>query len=135
MKEMEKLTAEIMKQMSDDGTPVTKEEAQQMAKMEIGAKQINRYTVGEKKKNSKPVVRKIDPNKAKLFDILVNSVETAGIVVTNRKNEAEFSFLFDNSSYSVKLIKHRPKKKQLSDNCPDPGAIFLHLPDNRLLKI
>ena len=111
MKEMEKLTAEIMKQMLDDGTPVTKEEAQQMAKMEIGAKQINRYTVGEKKKNSKPIVRKIDPNKAKLFDILVNSVETAGIVVTNRKNEAEFSFLFDNSSYSVKLIKHRPKKK------------------------
>ena len=41
MKEIEILTAEIMQQMAEDGTPVTNEEAAEMAKMEINSHQIN----------------------------------------------------------------------------------------------
>lgn len=111
MTNFEKLTEEIIKSMAEDGTPVTKEEAQQMAKMEIGAKNIKRYekSLTPRKKSEK--VRKIDPDKLKLFNILLNSMTTNKIVVTNQKNEAEFSFLFNNSNYTVKLIKHRPSKK------------------------
>lgn len=111
MTEFEKLVKSIIRSMAEDGTPVTKAEAEEMARMEIGAKQIKKYTVSEKKKNSKPIVRKIDQDKVKLFDILLNSVKTNEIVVTNQKNEAEFSFSYNNFDYSVKLIKHRPKKK------------------------
>ena len=89
MKEIEILTAEIMQQMAEDGTPVTNEEAAEMAKMEINSRQINRYTSSGQHKVK--TVRKIDPDKVKLFDILTKAI--------------------NNSDYSVKLIKHRPKKK------------------------
>ena len=108
MKEMEKLIAEIMQQMAEDGTPVTKAEAEEMAKMEIGAKQIKRYeSSGNKKVAKKP--RKIDETKLFLFKKLVNSV--SDFTDTPKcKNESEFSFTYENDNYTVKLIKHRPKK-------------------------
>ena len=110
MKNFENLVNEIIRTMAEDGTPVTKAEAEEMAKMEIGAKSLNRYTSsGKRKKNE--IVRKIDPDKVELFDILTKAIENANISINSRKNEAEFSFCFNNSSYSVKLIKHRPKKK------------------------
>lgn len=109
MKEIEILTAEIMQQMAEDGTPVTNEEAAEMAKMEINSRQINRYTSSGQHKVK--TVRKIDPDKVKLFDILTKTIKNADISINSQKNEAEFSFSFNNFDYSVKLIKHRPKKK------------------------
>lgn len=108
MKEIKILTAEIMQQMAEDGTPVTNEEAVEMAKMEINSRQINRYTSsGNKKVSRKP--RKLDEMKMFLLDTLVESV----FIFTdelNRKFDSEFSFLYKGESYTVKLIKHRPKK-------------------------
>ena len=97
--------------MEADGTPVTKAEAEEMAKMEIGAKNIKRYEKSQTPRKKVEKVRKIDPDKVKLFDILTQAVEQSEIPVTFRKNEAEFGMLYNNSEYSVKLIKHRPKKK------------------------
>ena len=43
----EKLVLEIMKEAEADGEPITKEEAEEMAKMEMGAKEIKRYEKAE----------------------------------------------------------------------------------------
>ena len=74
MKDFEKLTAEIMRQMAEDGTPVTQAEAKEMAKMEIGAKNIRRRETSGKRKASAPKPRKIDPDKLKLFNLLTEEV-------------------------------------------------------------
>lgn len=110
MKNFETLTAEIMRSMAEDGTPVTKAEAEEMAKMEIGAKEIRRReTSGRAKKINTPKPRKIDPDKLKLFSLLTEAVGD----FTNDmkcKNEAEFSFTYNGNAYTVRLVKHRPKK-------------------------
>ena len=109
MKNFEMLTAEIMKAMAEDGTPVTKAEAEEMAQMELGAKAIRRHETSGKRKASAPKPRKIDPDKLKLFSLLTNSVR--GFTDALKcKNEAEFSFTYNGNAYTVKLIKHRPKK-------------------------
>ena len=86
-----------------------KAEAEEMAKMEIGAKNIRRRETSGKRKASAPKPRKIDPDKLKLFNLLTEAVGdfTDGIKC---KNEAEFSFSYNGNAYTVKLIKHRPKK-------------------------
>ena len=53
---------------------------------EKARKNIKRYEQGDKKREGK------------------------GAVVTSIKNEAEFSFTFGENEYTVKLVKHRPKK-------------------------
>ena len=109
MKNFEKLTAEIMRSMAEDGTPVTKAEAEEMAKMEIGAKAIRRHETSGKRKANTPRPRKIDPDKQKLFSLLTEAVGD----FTNDmkcKNEAEFSFSYNGNAYTVRLVKHRPKK-------------------------
>ena len=85
------------------------EKAAEMAKMEINSRQINRYTSSGQHKVK--TVRKIDPDKAELFNLLVTGAAASSEVVNIvDKNEAEFSFNFRGNSYTVKLIKHRPKK-------------------------
>ena len=80
-----------------------------MAKMEINSHQINRYTSSGQHKVK--TVRKIDPDKAELFNLLITGAAASSEVVNIvDKNEAEFSFNFRGNSYTVKLIKHRPKK-------------------------
>ena len=109
MKEIEILTAEIIQQMAEDGTPVTNEEAAEMAKMEINSRQINRYTSsGNKKVSRKP--RKIDPDKLFLIQILDDSLCDVADNVQERKNESEINFIYNENFYTVKLIKHRPKQ-------------------------
>ena len=110
MKNFENLVNEIIRTMAEDGTPVTKAEAEEMAKMELGAKQIKRYETSGKRKKSE-IVRKIDPDKLNLITILKNAVTADGILINSQNNEADFSFSFNNFNYTVKLIKHRPKKK------------------------
>ena len=53
----EKLIKQIMAEAEADGEPVTREEAEEMAEMEIKAKGIKNYTQGEKPKK-KPIVKK-----------------------------------------------------------------------------
>ena len=108
----EKLIAQIMKQAELDGESVTKEEAEEMAEMEIKAKGITDYTTAEEKKPRKKREVKKDPLKVNFIHyleewLLTTSVEDVTIV----NEQKEISFTIKGESYSLSLIKHRGKKE------------------------
>lgn len=107
----EKLIARIMKECEQDGEPVTKEEAEEMAEMEIKANGIRRYEKSDKPRKTAKKERKIDETKKRILTDCKILLEGLGADITNVKTETEITFNFDNEEYSLKLIKHRPKKK------------------------
>ena len=66
---------------------------------------------GERKKVVK--VRKVDETKGMLLDEVSALVEDLGAVVINRKTETETTFTYEGATYTFKLTKHRPPKKQV----------------------
>ena len=106
----EKLIATIMKECAQDGEPVTKKEAEEMAEMEIKANKMRRYEKSDAPRKAAKKERKIDTNKKYLFNLLIEAIN-AETCIKNVKTETEFSFEFGDSEYSVKLIRHRPKKE------------------------
>jgi hypothetical protein len=109
----EKLIAQIMKEAEKDGEPVTREEAEEMAEMEIKAGNINTYTQsdGEKKPRKKREVKK-DPLKINFIHyleewLLTTSVEDVTIV----NEQKEITFRIKGEEYSLTLTKHRKKKE------------------------
>lgn len=105
-KKMEQLIATIMREAEKDGEPVTREEAEEMAKMEIGAKGIKNYTQGEVEKKKAVKERKVDEEKKNLLTILKNALAESGIETT-MENEVKLHFVFNGTKYSVTLTKHR----------------------------
>ena len=101
----EKLIKSIMKDLE-----CTREEAEEVAEMEIKAKGIKRYEKAEETKPRKPRERKVDEVKKDLIEYLEKAL---GMIVNvdNVKNESEISFTFKNEQFTLKLIKHRPPKK------------------------
>lgn len=101
----EKLIKSIMKDLE-----CTREEAEEVAEMEIKAKGIKRYEKAEEQKPRKPRERKVDETKKELIEYLEKAL---GMIVNvdNVKNESEISFTFKNELFTLKLIKHRPPKK------------------------
>ena len=75
------------------------------------AKEVKRYEKADKPRKERKVERKVDEEKKKLLNLCCIPIEGAGGIVTNVKNEAEFSFTFGDNCYTVKLVKHRPPKK------------------------
>ena len=107
----EKLTALIMKECEQDGEPVTKEEAEEMAEMEIKAGGIKRYETSDKPRKPMKKERKIDEIKKHLLSCCKVLLEGLGAKVLEIKTETELVFSFKNEEYSLKLIKHRKKDK------------------------
>lgn len=107
---MEKLAKAIYDECEKDGEPVTMEEAMEMAKMEMGSKEIKRYEQSDKPRKVSTKERKIDEAKKRLLMACKTLVEGMGAKVTNIKTETEISFSFQGESYSLKLVKHRKKK-------------------------
>lgn len=111
-KKMEQLIKTIMREAEKDGEPVTREEAEEMAKMEIQAnKDIKRYEQGEKSRKKTEKVRKVDEEKKYLLECvsdLLKGVIGAEIIATKTETEVEFNY--NNNHYSIKLTKHRPPK-------------------------
>lgn len=110
-KTLEELAEEIYKEALEDGEEVTKEEALEMARMEMGAKDIKNYTqAAPEKKERKPRERKVDEDKGFLLD----EVKTALTEVVDSAIEVEtetcLHFDFNGNRYTLKLTKHRPKK-------------------------
>ena len=108
MDKKEKLILDIMREAEADGEPVTREEAEEMAEMELKANGNKERIQSEEKPKRKPRVVKKDEEKIeiikKLSDfLLTNGYEDATIV--NEQREITFG------DYSVTLIKHRKEKK------------------------
>ena len=103
----EKLILEIMAECEKDGEPVTREEAEEMAEMEIKAKGIKNYVQGEKSnKPRKPREKKVDEEKKKIIEILQKALTENGFnaIISNVDKTIDFD------CYTVNLVKHRPKK-------------------------
>ena len=70
---------------------------------------IKRYEKSDKKRKPSTKERKIDPDKKYLLNLLIEAVNQQNCI-DNVKNEAEFSFTFNENAYTVKLVKHRSPK-------------------------
>ena len=107
MADFEKLVNSIMKECEADGEPVTREEAEEMAKMEMKVKtNIKNYTSTEKvKKPRKPRERKVDNEKLEILKCVAAALESEGYEV---QTEKEVALHF--GDYSLRLVRHRPKK-------------------------
>lgn len=112
---------EIQKYMTALG--ISREEAEQlwnddhedvvtpeMAEMEAKAKKIKRYEKSDTPRKKTERVRKVDEDKKELLDILIKGLTEKYPRMVQVKNEAEFSFTFNENAYTVKLIKHRAPK-------------------------
>jgi hypothetical protein len=107
----EKLVNSIMAECEADGEPVTRAEAEEMAKMELGAKAERHYEQSDKKRKSSTKVRKVDETKKALLDCIKTALEDfEGTEVQTVKTETEIAFTFGGDRYTVKLTKHRPPK-------------------------
>ena len=107
----EKLIARIMKECAQDGEPVTREEAEEMAEMEIKANGIKCYEKSDKPRKAVKKERKVDAIKKRLLMDCKVLLEGLGAEILGVKTETEVTFTFEGEEYSLKLIKHRPKKE------------------------
>lgn len=113
----EKLVKQIMAEAEEDDEPVTREEAEEMARMELGANEIKNYTQATVKKERKLRERKVDETKKEIlqaiYDTLIdfrvdNGEEDYDV---SMENETDIHFTYKGDKYSLKLTKHRPPKK------------------------
>ena len=113
MDKFEKLVNQIIKECEADGEPVTREEAEEMAKMEIGAKEIKNYAQSiEPRKERKPREKKIDIDKVTIIQTLFKCMTDGDYENLTIKNEQkEITFSLHGYEYSLNLVKHRPPKK------------------------
>ena len=106
----EKLIAEIMRECEKDGEPVTEEEAAEMADMEIKARGIKHYEKSDKPRKPTTRERKVDETKLRILRACRFYVEGIGATVIAEKTETEISFTYNDETFTLKLIKHRPPK-------------------------
>ena len=112
MDKMEKLIATIMKEAEAEGEPVTKKEAEEMAKWEIKAgTDLKRYEQAEKPKKKAEKVRKVDEEKKVLLQNIKDTLEDLGAEIKLIKTETEVAFTYNGNKYTIKLTKHRPPKE------------------------
>lgn len=106
----EKLIIKIMKEFEADGEPITREEAEEIADLEIKAKANGKRRYEQSKPKNKTVKdRKVDETKKHLFEIIIASLENE-VDNGSLKNEVEYSFDYRNERYTLKLTKHRKAK-------------------------
>ena len=108
----EKLIARIMKECEQDGEPVTREEAEEMAEMEIKANGIKHYEKSDKPRKAVKKERKVDATKKQLLMDCKILLESLGAEILGEKTETEVTFTFEREENSEKLIKHRPNKSK-----------------------
>jgi hypothetical protein len=118
MDKFEKLVNEIMKECADDGEPVTRTEAEEMAKMELGAKaNCKRYeqSAPTKKKAQKPRTVKISDEKKALFECILRNLDRCEDVfrenVTVLKENKLISVQIGEKTFEINLVEKRPPKK------------------------
>lgn len=107
MTKLEKLAEVIKLEFWRSGEPVSDEEALEMAKMELGEKDVKRYEKADTPRKKAKKIRKVDETKKRFINGFRIYLEGIGCKVDPLKNETDLHFTFENESYSVKLTKHR----------------------------
>lgn len=111
MDKREKLIQTLITEAEKDGEPITREEAEEMADMEIKANGIKDYAQAEEKKPRKKREVKLDETKVNFIHYLEEWLLTTNVEnVTIVNEQKEISFNIKGENYSLSLIKHRPKK-------------------------
>ena len=111
MDKREKLIQTLIAEAEKDGEPITREEAEEMADMEIKANGIKDYAQAEEKKPRKKREIKLDETKVNFIHYLEEWLLTTNVEnVTIINEQKEVSFDIKGENYSLSLIKHRPKK-------------------------
>lgn len=94
--------------LADNGKMVNEEQEEANKRAETSPRRYEQGTLPRKKAEK---VRKIDFEKGYLLEImrkaLENEINPSDFWV---KTETELNFTYNNSKYTVKLTKHRPKK-------------------------
>jgi len=118
MDKFEKLVLDIMKDAEADGEPVTREEAEAMAIMELGAKkECRRYEQSEKpkKKAEKPRTVKVSDEKKNLFECILRNLDRCENVsrenVQVLKENKLISVQIGEKIFKIDIIEQRPAKK------------------------
>lgn len=108
----EKLVTQIMADAEKDGEPLTKAEAEEIAKMEIKAKDVKLYahTEIQKPKAKREVKKDVDKMDLinRLHEYLLACDDLKAIQIVNAQREIQF--IFKGGEYSITLTKHRTKK-------------------------
>lgn len=116
----EKLINQIMKECAEDGEPVTREEAEEMAEMEIKSKKDCRRYEGDttKRKTANRTV-KIDEEKVEIIKSVAHQLTrfclddedlTGAENIKIANQQREITFTVGENEYSLTLTKHRKKK-------------------------
>ena len=116
----EKLVEKIMEECLAEGDPVTREEAEEMAEMEIKAGLNRHYEQSEKPRKTAKKERKPDEVKCEIISTIAQNLDrccfgeelSTVVDVVVVKPEKEITFKVGEDEYSVILVKHRPKKKE-----------------------
>lgn len=110
--EIEKLITQIMVECEANGEPVTREEAKEMARLELKAKkEIKRYEQSDKpKKERKPREVKLDEDKVAIIDFLATCLSEWNFDFIVQNAQREIKIKYNNCDFSLTLTKHRPKK-------------------------
>jgi hypothetical protein len=110
----EKLIAQIMAEAEKDGEPVTREEAEEMAEMELKDKKNRRYETADKPKEKKKREIKLDDVKVEFIKELVSIFDYQKMAneVQIVNPQREISFRIGEDNYSLTLTKHRPPKEK-----------------------
>lgn len=103
---MEKLILEIMKDLD-----CSREDAEEVAKMEMKAKGLRRYEQGEKPRKKVEKTRKVDEVKKEIIDELIACISKNIGKVTKVKTETEIDFVYADEDFTLKLTRHRKKKE------------------------
>lgn len=111
---LEKLAKQIFDECAKEGEPITMEEAQEMAQMEINAKGIK---IGARSAESKPQKEKIQrivqvsDEKMALFSLLWEGLSNFyGENAQIKKNNKEISVQIGEKSFKIDVIEHRKLK-------------------------
>lgn len=111
---IETLAKQIFEECEKEGEPVTVEESLEMARMELGAKDIKTYvqsTVEKPKSDKKPKTVKVSDEKASLFStIFTNLSENYGESATIEKENKLIIVKLGGKTFKIDLIEQRPPK-------------------------
>ena len=112
-KTLEQLAKEIYDEFLNDGEPISESEAIEMARMELGAKEIKNYTQAKVEKTKATRKPKINENKIEIVSSLASFLPSlkprgnavSGVHIANP--QGEITFALDGKNYSIKVIEHR----------------------------